>query len=267
MLYSARIATIFFAVALIGWGIIHFLVGDFIVGRAPAWPENVPGKIVWAYASGLLLIVTAAAIIYSTRSIEKETVAGRVGFPTRSIAGETMIGRVGSLTGLLILIWAGGRNLIHVVPNLDYGFMLTNLGKSITIGSGVLLMSIGDKKKWVFTFACICIGIFFLIGGIQHFIFIDFVKTLVPRWIPGDVFWSYVAAVGLIASGIALVTGVLRKLAALIASWMVFVWFLILHIPRGFGETASYNEWIAIFESLAVSAILATIYWREQQRS
>jgi uncharacterized membrane protein len=247
MLYSARIATIFFAVALIGWGIIHFLVGDFIVGRAPAWPESVPGKIVWAYASGLLLIVTAAAIIYPTRSI--------------------VAGRVGSVAGLLILIWAGGRNLIHVVLNLDYGFMLTNLGKSITIGSGVLLISLRDKKKWVFTFSSICIGIFFLIGGIQHFIFIDFVKTLVPRWIPGDVFWSYVAGVGLLASGIALVTGVLRKLAALIASWMVFVWFLILHIPRGFGETASYNEWIAIFESLAVSAILATIYWKEEQRS
>lgn len=84
-----------------------------------------------------------------------------------------------------------------------------------------------------------------------------------PRWIPGDVFWSYVAGVGLAAAGVALITGIKRKLAALIAAWMVFIWFVVLHVPRGFGETASFNEWIAIFEALGVSAVLAIIYWRE----
>ncbi|MEJ0031581.1 MAG: DoxX family membrane protein [Bacteroidota bacterium] len=157
------------------------------------------------------------------------------------------------------MAWAGGRNLVAVLPTLDYGYMLTNLGKSITIGSALLLIGY-DKKKWAYTFACVCIGIFFLIGGIQHFIFIDFVKTLVPRWIPGDVFWSYVAGVGLAAAGVALITGIQRKLAALIAAYMVFIWFLILHIPLGFGETASFNEWIAVFESLFVSATLVVIY-------
>jgi hypothetical protein len=47
-------------------------------------------------------------------------------------------------------------------------------------------------------------------------------------------------------------------------AYVVFIWFVILHVPRGFGETANYNEWIAIFESLAVSAILVIIYWREK---
>lgn len=237
MLFSTRIATVFVAVALIGWGIIHFMVGDFIAGRAPAWPEQLPGKIVWAYASGLILIVAAFSIVFPNQKT-KFTVA---------------------CAGLLILAWAGGRNLVAVLSNLEYGGLLTNLGKSFTIGSGLLLIAF-DKKRSVFTFACICIGIFFLAGGIQHFIFIDFVKTLVPRWIPGDVFWSYLAGVGLAAAGVALITGVQRKLAALISAWMVFTWFVILHVPRGFGETANFNEWIAIFEALSVAGILAIIY-------
>lgn len=246
MLFSARIANILFAVALIGWGIIHFMSGDFIAGRAPSWPEGVPGKIAWAYASGLLLIVAAFSIILPNQ--------------------KTRVAKIGSWTvtcaGLLILAWAGARNLFIVVSNLDYGGVLTNFGKSITIGSALLLIAYSNKR-WAFIFACVCIGIFFVDSGIQHFIFIDFVKTLVPRWIPGDVFWSYVAGVGLAAAGVALITGIKRKLAALIAAWMVFIWFVVLHVPRGFGETASFNEWIAIFEALGVSAVLAIIYWRE----
>jgi uncharacterized membrane protein len=242
MLVSQRVASIFIAIALIGWGIMHFMTGDFITGRAPSWPEGLPGKLVWAYTSGILLIVAAFSIIFPNR---------KTGFTV-------------ACSGLLILAWAGARNLIWVTSHLDYGYMLTNLGKSITIGAALLLIGVG-KRRSVFIFASVCIGIFFLIGGIQHFIFIEFVKTLVPRWIPGDVFWSYVAGVGLAAAGIALITGIQRKLAALIAAYMVFIWFVILHVPRGFGETQSYNEWIAIFEALFVASTLVIIYWRSDR--
>lgn len=244
MLFNNRTATIFIAIALIGWGVIHFLVGDFIAGRAPSWPEGIPGKMLWAYSSGALLIVTALLLFLPNQKT----------------------GLIVTCTGVIILAWAGGRNLWLVVSNLDYGGVLTMFGKSITIGSGLLLLAHG-KKKPVFTFACICVGIFFIIGGVQHFIFIDFVKTLVPRWIPGDAFWSYVAGVGLAAAGIALITGIQRNLAALVSSWMVLIWVVVLHIPRGFtadSGAAAINEWIAVFEALFVSAILAVIYWREK---
>ncbi|HMJ70469.1 MAG TPA: DoxX family membrane protein [Cyclobacteriaceae bacterium] len=255
MLFSTRIASMFFAIALIGLGIIHFLLGDFVAGRAPSWPEGIPGKMIWAYTSGVILIVAAIAIFSNQKTRLAVTCAG-----------------------VMILFWAGGRNLVALLTSLDYGGLLTNTGKALTIGSGALLIAstfkgaIASKDAVIprlvrgipWQTASVLIGLFFLASGIQHFLFIDFVKTLVPRWIPGDVFWSYVAGVGLIAAGIALITGFQRKLAAFISSWMVFIWFLILHLPRGFGETGSFNEWIAIFESLAVSAILAIIYWKEK---
>jgi hypothetical protein len=40
---------------------------------------------------------------------------------------------------------------------------------------------------------------------------------------------------------------------------MVFLWFLMLHIPRAVGNMGTGNEWIAVFEALAVSG-LAFLY-------
>jgi uncharacterized membrane protein len=239
MLFSARIASILFAISLTGWGIIHFMFGDFVAGRAPVWPEGVPGKMIWAYVSGVVLIVAAMSILTNQK--------------TRLIV---------TCTGVMILLWAGGRNLFELLITLDYGSRLTMTGKALTIGSALLMVGLNRRDTYII--ACVCIGLFFTASGIQHFIFIEFVKTLVPRWIPGDVFWSYVAGMGLMAAGISLITGFKRQSAALVASWTVFIWFLILHLPRGFGETRNFNEWIAIFEALAVSAILAIIYWREK---
>jgi uncharacterized membrane protein len=247
MTFSTRTATIFFATSLFAWGIIHFIAGDFIAGRPQAWPGGVGGKMIWAYVSAVVLILASISILTNQKARLLTLIAG-----------------------LMILLWAAIPNLYVVISTLDYGGLMTNTGKSITIGFGALLVASvfqDNNKSWTDPIlkhskllASIATGLFFIAGGIQHFIFIDFVTTLVPRWIPGDVFWSYLAGVGLIASGVALVTGILRKLAALIASWMVFTWFIVLHIPRGFGEGANVNEWIAIFEALAVAGVLVVIY-------
>jgi uncharacterized membrane protein len=43
---------------------------------------------------------------------------------------------------------------------------------------------------------------FLVVCGVQHFVYSDFVTTLVPSWIPGQGFWTYLAGVALIAGGV-----------------------------------------------------------------
>ncbi|UOE52347.1 hypothetical protein MTO98_14800 [Mucilaginibacter sp. SMC90] len=40
--------------------------------------------------------------------------------------------------------------------------------------------------------------------GIQHFMYADFVATLVPGWIPFHLFWVYLTAVGLLAAAVSI---------------------------------------------------------------
>lgn len=91
----------------------------------------------------------------------------------------------------------------------------------------------------------------------MHFIYTDFVATLVPEWIPGPVFWTRFAGVALIGSGLAIMINIQQHTAALLLGIMIFLWLLLLHIPRAIADPHSGdgNEWTSVFEALAFSGI------------
>src|SRR5262249_43194653 len=93
--------------------------------------------------------------------------------------------------------------------------------------------------------------------GIDHFLYPDFVATLVPDWIPGHVFWTYFAGVALIGAGLAIIFRVKLALVSLLLGIMIFIWFIILHIPRGIADPHGDkgNEITSVFEALAFSGI------------
>ena len=99
-----------------------------------------------------------------------------------------------------------------------------------------------------------------IIFGIDHFLYAQFVATLVPEWIPFPFFWTYFAAVALIGSGISFITGIKIKLVGLLTAIMLFIWFLILHIPRAVAmpELANGNEITSVFQALAFSGVALT---------
>jgi len=107
-----------------------------------------------------------------------------------------------------------------------------------------------------------------VVFGIEHFLFAGFVKSLVPAWIPGDLFWTYFAGVALIGSGISIIFGIKVKLVGILLGIMVFIWFLILHIPRAVVApvTDKGNEMSSVFESLGVSGIAFVIAYSYRPR-
>lgn len=236
-----RIARLFYAAALLAFGIQHFIFGFFIAGRPMPWPSELPGELVVAYVSGAILILTGITIIINKKAV------------------EALIA-----TAIVILLWAGLRNVIHVVTTFDTGGSLTNMGKALTLGSAALLVARSiepTSKKRVLSLAFLCryfTGLFLLVSGIQHFMYADFVKFLVPSWIPAPLFFTYFSGAALCAAGLGLLTGIQAKFAATLAGWMILIWFCVLHVPRAI-ENNNQNEWTAVFEALVVSGILFLI--------
>ena len=245
------VGRLFFAIAFIAFGIQQFIYGDFIAGRAPAWHGTDSVRLIWAYLSGAVLIVSGLAII-----MEKK---GRW---------------LAILSGLMIFIWAFLRQIPVAAQGPFLGGLWTMAGKALVLFGGAFAVAgtLPQEKfrraGWLDSFlnatngfnylGRICLSIFLVLCGIQHFLFVDFVKDLVPGWIPGHFFWTYFAGGALIAGGIGILIPLTARLAAALTGLMIFLWFLMLHIPRAVaapGTPEKRNEWIAVFEALAVSGI------------
>jgi uncharacterized membrane protein YphA (DoxX/SURF4 family) len=240
---QVKVLRAFYAIPLIAFGIQHFLFGSFITGRAFAWPASFPGQAPFAYAAGLLFIITGIAVLANFK-------------PRLAL----------TLSGIIILAWAGLRNIYGLMLNPEYGGLLTNLFKALTLGTSAFIVAdsfsesddASVRDPLIVRLAQVgryTVALFLVVAGLQHFLFAEFVKFLIPAWIPGGLFWTYFSAVALIAAGLGIIIGVKARLAALCAAWMIFAWVFLLHLPRALAEQ-NQNEWTAIFEALAVSGVL-----------
>ena len=94
---------------------------------------------------------------------------------------------------------------------------------------------------------------FFLLAGIQHILFVQFVETLVPPFIPFARFWTYFAAGALLAAGFGLLAPPVRRLAAILTGWMVLSWVFLVHVPLI--VRIGPLEWQGVFEALGISGV------------
>jgi uncharacterized membrane protein len=259
----ARPGRLFFAGAMAAFGARQFFYGDFIPGRAPGWPGALPGKLAWAYISGAVLIAAGLAI-----------------------AAQVKARWAAIITGLLILVWALLRHIPEVAA-APSGITVTATGKALALFGGAFAVagsiagptskvqgrrsnegSLLTDDRLLLT-GRICLGAFLILGGVEHFIYPQFVATLVPAWIPGAYFWTYFAGVALIAGGAGMILPKTARVAAALSGLMIFLWVLLLHIPRAMtaaDAASSRNEWTAVFEALAMSGIAFVIAGTRRNR-
>jgi len=235
----------FFAIALLGLGVEHIVFHEFVTGRAPAWPDAVPGKLLWVNGSGVLVILAGVFIVMRR--------GGR----------QAMLG-----LGLMVFVWALLRHLPIVAGDALLAGSWTRAGKALAFVGGSLAVAgtlppipaaAGGWSRYANTtgpfvrFGGICLGCFLIVSGVQHFKFTTFVVTLIPEWFPGNhMWWAQFAGVALIAGGLGLLVTRTTRLAGLMVGLMLFSWVLIVHLPRTF---TSVSDGIALFEALAFSGI------------
>lgn len=115
----------------------------------------------------------------------------------------------------------------------------------------------------------IFVSIMLIAFGIAHFYYTDFVATLVPSWIPGHVFWTYAGGILLIGAGVTILFGINLKLFGILTALMIFIWLIVLHIPRAVADPygANGNEITSCFEALAFSGIALVIAFTADKKS
>jgi uncharacterized membrane protein YphA (DoxX/SURF4 family) len=246
-----RIGRLFYAINIAGLAGQQLYYSDFRPVFVPPWPTHIPGQAILAWIFSFMLIGAAVALV-----LEKKA--------------RTVMLLLGGLLLLLFLfchvpyeMWVnpGGGHIgawSHGLKDLSIAGGAFMIAGSFPQGQG----SPGERAIVRPLEAFIPLGgifysIMLIVFGIDHFLYVEFVKSLVPDWIPGHLFWTYLAAIALIGSGVAIILRIRVRQIGILLGITIFIWFLILHIPRAAVAPASDNgnELSSVFESLGSSGI------------
>ena len=96
-------------------------------------------------------------------------------------------------------------------------------------------------------------GVCAILFGGAHFFYMNLTAPLVPQWLPpNQVFWGYATGVAHIAAGVAILTGVQARLAAILLTIMYASFTLLVHGPMFVADHLNHFVWTENAENLAL---------------
>jgi uncharacterized membrane protein YphA (DoxX/SURF4 family) len=100
----------------------------------------------------------------------------------------------------------------------------------------------------------IMMGICLLMFGLAHFLYLDFTASMVPAWLPGgQKFWAAATGAGHLAAGVAFLTGVKARLAAIALTVMFAVFGALVHLPLLLADPHNHLSWVMNAINLALT--------------
>jgi uncharacterized membrane protein YphA (DoxX/SURF4 family) len=242
----ATLGRTFYGLGVLGTGLLQIVIGAFArLVPAPAW---LPAQKPLAYLTGAVLVALGVGIV-----------SGRLPRTAATVLGAMIL-------AMVVFLWPTTFFNPDIDRPLLRGFMYTNMFKMLALVGGAAMIAdlwpdvmrglpghgiarwqhLGPASLAVFLFVC----------GFQHFAYRAFVDGMVPAWVPpSQRFWTLFTGTALMAGGIGLLVPRVARLAATLSALMIFLWVLMLHIPRAIQEPAHAFETAGVLEALALSGV------------
>jgi uncharacterized membrane protein len=227
-----------FSLAIIALGVETWLCGRH-VGYDGGFIPVIPflPEIPWlAYAVGAILV------------------ASGVGFLSRRTA-RTAAMVVGSLMFLGAVLLDGPR----YAANLNDMGVRTEVFEPLSLATlAWLLPGQGATPSWFARASRYLLALCFIVFGVDHFLALAPIGTLIPNWIPWHVFWIAFFGAAFIAAGLGIALNYLVRWSAACIGLMFAIWVFTLHIPRTFlglygGKgPKDPDEWSSLFIAIAL---------------
>ena len=240
----------FYGICIATVGINQLFYADFRTVILPPWPSWRASPGVLAYLGGAALIAAGIAIIFNKK--------GRV---VALVLGDILLA--------LVVLWHLPYMLFVFPHHLYHLGVWTDAGKELALSGGAFVVAetFPEEKanrsslirllEKLIPIGRIFFSITMVTFGIDHFLYTEYVATMVPRWIPGHVFWTYFAGVALIGSGTAIIFKIKLRLVAILQGTMIFLWFVFLHVPDAIAHPyiGKGNEIVSAADALGFSGI------------
>jgi uncharacterized membrane protein len=161
--------------------------------------------------------------------------------------------------GATYIFWT----LVHVLPQYiaspgDMG-LRTIVFEPLSLACIALLLPGPATTPKGLSIACrAVIAIAMIVFGVDHFLGLVFIGSLIPGWIPLHIFLVAFFGIVFIAAGIGIGLGIFERWSWIAIGLMFAIWVITLHIPRtlGFyhipGATTDPDEWSSLFIAIGL---------------
>jgi uncharacterized membrane protein len=228
-----------YGLGIMALGLTCLAFGEFDPGQAV--PEHFPYRSVLVYIAGVYMVLAAAAVEWR----------------------RTLFWGAAALTGyyvLFVLLLTNVRLLIN-----DYAVYGTYEGIAMQLAlaaSGLMVFAtaaqIDTRIDVAFAARLSRIGRYAfgacaLVWGGAHFVYMNLTAPLVPKWLPpGQVFWGYVTGSCFLLAGLAIITGVKARLAAILLTAMIASFGLLANGRMLVADPSSHWNWTESALNLAL---------------
>ena len=207
-------------------GMVGLAWGSFDPGQ-PA-PKDLPDRAILAYAAAAFMLVAGAAVEW------RRTTAWSAAALTAYYA-------------LIVVVLMNGRVMLAHAG--EFG-AYSGTAEQLAIAAAGLIVYAANARidaalaRRLTRLGQVAFGICAVLFGAAHFFYLNLTAPLVPKWLPpSQVFWAYATGVGHIAAGLAILTGVQARRAAILLTAMYASFTPLVLGPMLLADPTSHGTW------------------------
>lgn len=229
-----------FGAGMVALALVALWWGDFDPGQpVPKW---FPERTALAYTADVFMLIAAGALLW-----RRTTAWGAAALAV--------------YYGLVVVVVMYGRVIFRNYT--EYGAYSGAAGQ-LAIAAGALIVYAANANIDAATagaltrFGQIAFGVCAVLFGGAHFFYMNLTAPLVPAWLPpNQLFWGYATGVFHIAAGVAILTGIQARLAAILLTIMYALFTPLVHTPMLLAGPATHFLW----SENAVNVVLTGVAW------
>jgi len=250
MTRSQQPALTFFAIGMIGLGVLALIYGDFAMVWQPVatW---VPGRTLLAYLSGVIMLLGGMGLLFERSAAWSAGIL----FPYLAI---WLLLKVPALIASpqVEVVWLGFGEIAVLFMGgwVLFARMAERPPKFLSSGKTIRALQL--------LFGACLIPI-----GLSHLVYVKATIDFVPAWLPYRVGWVYLTGAGQIACGLGVLLSILPRFAAFTEAAMIGSFTVLVWVPRILAASRERLPWTAFFISWVIGAgawvVAQTVYSKQ----
>jgi uncharacterized membrane protein len=236
---------LFLAIPMAVFATEHFTDTADIANGVPSW---MPAHTFWVHLVGMALIAAALSITLKTQSR----------------LAATLLGAMLCCFVLMIhvpnIVADAGNRILWAVGLRDIAFS----GGAFAFAGSQMSTNRRGGAPLLVTVARFLIGIPAMFFGVEHFLHPTYAPgvplgKIIPEWIPGRLFWAYLAGAVLIAAGLCILVNKKTRLAATYLGVMILLLVLFVYLPILIASPSDIVSVNYFFDTLAFSGAVLVL--------